>query len=79
MPSYKKIARNAGGKTMNRDFFRKRGMSALLIMMIYSLIFPHYIFALPKGANVASGQADISTPNAATMNVTQGTNKAIIN
>ena len=33
---------------MNRDFFRKRGMSALLIMMIYSLIFPHYIFALPK-------------------------------
>jgi len=64
---------------MNRDFFRKKGISALMIMMIYSLIFPYSIFALPQGANVVNGAVDISVPNSATMNINQGTHKAIIN
>ena len=64
---------------MNRDFFRQRGMSLLMAMMVYSLIFPSYIFALPKGANVVAGQASVAVPNTNTMNVTQGTDKTIIN
>gem|GEM_PF-3124632 len=64
---------------MNRDFFKKKGISVLLILMIYSLIFPHYIFALPQGGNVVSGQANIATPNPATMNIKQGSHKTIIN
>ena len=35
--------------------------------------------ALPGGGQVAAGQAAISTPSASQMNITQGTNQAIIN
>jgi filamentous hemagglutinin family protein len=36
-------------------------------------------YALPTGGQVAAGQVAISTPSATQMNITQGTNQAIIN
>ena len=46
--------------------------------MIYSLMFPVNIFALPQGGQVVGGQANISVPNAALMQINQLSNKAII-
>jgi len=56
-----------------------KGMRALLIFIVYSLVFPVHIFALPQGGQVVSGQAQIRQPNATTMNINQATQKAIIN
>ena len=55
-----------------------KGMRALLIFLVYSLVFPVHIFALPQGGQVVSGQAQILQPNATTMNINQATQKAII-
>ena len=63
---------------MRRTDFRQKAASVLLALMIYSLVFPYYIFALPQGANVVHGQADI-TQSAGRMQIQQATGKAIIN
>ena len=64
---------------MNKKFFKKKGIRYLLTLMIYSMMFPVNIFALPQGGQVVGGQANIAVPNAALMQINQLTNKAIIN
>ncbi|MBN2058790.1 MAG: filamentous hemagglutinin N-terminal domain-containing protein, partial [Deltaproteobacteria bacterium] len=64
---------------MKKFLFRERGILFFLLFMVYSVIFPVYIFALPQGGKVVAGDAAISVPDANNMNITQGTNKAIIN
>ncbi|PKN25421.1 MAG: hypothetical protein CVU64_19990, partial [Deltaproteobacteria bacterium HGW-Deltaproteobacteria-21] len=48
-------------------------------LLSFLLIAPPYLFAMPQGAQVQSGQARISQPDLNNMHITQGTNKAIIN
>ncbi|MFC1828508.1 filamentous hemagglutinin N-terminal domain-containing protein, partial [Thermodesulfobacteriota bacterium] len=64
---------------MRKRLFGNSLAKGLMIIMAYSLVFPVHIFALPQGAQVVSGQADISQPDANNMNINQGTNQAIIN
>ena len=64
---------------MRRNIIGKKRISALLIVMIYSLAFPFHIFALPQGSQIVAGQVDISRPGINNMNINQGTHKAIIN
>ncbi|MDB4444534.1 filamentous hemagglutinin N-terminal domain-containing protein, partial [bacterium] len=63
---------------MNATCLIKR-VSFSLICMIFPLIFPLEILALPQGGQVVAGQARISQADPRTMNINQGTNKAIIN
>ncbi|HJX33913.1 MAG TPA: filamentous hemagglutinin N-terminal domain-containing protein, partial [Desulfatiglandales bacterium] len=64
---------------MINDLFRKRGIAFFLIFMIYSMLIPGSLYALPQGEEVVSGQADISRPDDTSMDINQGTDKAIIN
>src|SRR4030042_601985 len=64
---------------MKTHLFRKRGIAFLLIFMICSMTAPLSLYALPQGEEVVAGQADISRPDDTSMDINQGTNKAIIN
>lgn len=63
---------------MNKKFFKNKRIRYLLTLMIYSMMFPVNIFALPQGGQVVAGQANISVPDAALMQINQLTNKVII-
>lgn len=58
---------------------RKKGTSLLLMVMIYSLVFPMHALGMPQGGQVVAGEAEISMANPQTMNIHQGTPKAIMN
>jgi len=61
-------------QSLKRSFLcRFLSVSAILL----SNITP--VFALPQGGSVAGGQATITTPSATQLDVTQSTNRAIIN
>ena len=64
---------------MSKYIFRKKGISFFLVFMIYAMVFPVHIFALPQNGQVVSGQAEISLPDANNMRVNQASDKAIIN
>jgi len=49
------------------------------MVMIYSLVFPMHALGMPQGGQVVAGQAEISMANPQTMNIQQGTPKAIMN
>lgn len=64
---------------MIKDLFRKRGIAIFLMFMLYSMIAPWSLYALPQGEEVVAGQADISRPDDQRMDINQGTDSAIIN
>ena len=64
---------------MRRNLIGKKASPYLLMVMVYSLIFPVQIFALPQGGQVVAGEATITEPDALNMNIHQSTQKAIIN
>ena len=53
-------------------------VAAAVLGVSLTLVAP-YAHALPAGGQLAAGQAVITTPSASQMNITQGTNQAIIN
>ncbi|MEW6486101.1 MAG: filamentous hemagglutinin N-terminal domain-containing protein, partial [Pseudomonadota bacterium] len=55
-----------------------KGAMVGIILCMFMLI-PAISHAIPQGGDVVGGTASISTPNASTMNITQTTNKVIIN
>jgi len=73
------LAEVAGDKKMIARLPRKKGTSLLLMVMIYSLVFPMHALGMPQGGQVVAGQAEISMANPQTMNIHQGTPKAIMN
>ena len=63
---------------MRRNLVGKKATPYLLMVMIYSLMFPVQIFALPQGGNVVAGQANIAQSSAQNMEIVQSTSKAAI-
>ncbi|MDP2157345.1 MAG: filamentous hemagglutinin N-terminal domain-containing protein, partial [Nitrospirota bacterium] len=57
---------------------RTAGVAAGSLLLV-SMVAPNIAQALPRGGTVVGGSATISVPNAATMNINQSSNKAIIN
>ncbi|MDQ1331744.1 MAG: hemagg act protein, partial [Thermodesulfobacteriota bacterium] len=64
---------------MRKNQLKRRISALMLIYMVYSLVFPVHIFALPKGGNVVAGSAGITQPDQLNMQVNQASDKAIIN
>ena len=64
---------------MNKRFLQKRIMRVILAAIVFVMVFPHYIFALPTDGTVVSGQAQISQTSAVDMRIDQSTQQAIIN
>ena len=52
----------------------KKTSIVIIFYMVISLIFLSYIFALPQGASVVSGNAAISQNNSNSMQINQTTN-----
>jgi filamentous hemagglutinin family protein len=71
---------NKEGKMLSRLKTQRilKGAMVSIILCMFMLI-PAMSHALPQGGNVTGGSASISTPDPSTMNITQTTNKAIIN
>jgi len=51
----------------------------LIYNLMWALVFPTHVFALPENAQVVGGNASIKQIDARNMQITQGTDKAIIN
>ncbi|MBI9083784.1 MAG: filamentous hemagglutinin N-terminal domain-containing protein, partial [Desulfobacterales bacterium] len=64
---------------MRRNLVGKKVTPYLLMVMIYSLMFPVQIFALPQGGQVVAGQANIAQTDAMSMQINQATSQAAIN
>ena len=61
---------------MTRGFLFRR---KLIFLLIFNLVFPFHVFALPQGGEVIHGEVAISTPDTSRMTINQQTDKAIIN
>ncbi|MCG2708785.1 MAG: filamentous hemagglutinin N-terminal domain-containing protein, partial [Thermodesulfovibrionales bacterium] len=54
-------------------------LGAFVMLQIASMLFSATVWALPQDGNVAAGSSTITQPDAATMHITQTTDKSIIN
>lgn len=64
---------------MTKSLFRRKGFSFFLLFLIYSLLFPWNISALPEGEEVVAGDVEVDVTDPNTMDIHQGSNKAVIN
>ena len=63
---------------MTKCLFRRKGFSFLLLFMIYSLLFPWNISALPEGEEVVTGDVQVDVTDPTTMDIYQGSKKLLL-